>query len=271
MKVIDIHQHLMMFDPTGDVLVRYLDTNGIEKAVVIGCTYYCQSNDTTRKAVRRHPDRLIGGAYVDPRDLQASLRTVREYHQDGFKVIKMFPCFGFYPDDPAIYPVYALMEELGMVLLNHAGGVPHDDPVVVTPGFLRPEGVSIKYDLPWHYDAPARCFPKLTFILAHMGLATWNLPDIFYQVSRHPNLYLDTSCGLALRAMREIARVKNQYIWPLDFSKLLWGHDGYSVACAEKPAPRVQAEQQAVREMVQDEATLSLIMYENAKRLLALA
>jgi len=270
MKIFDVHQHICLPDVTGDLIVRYLDTNGIEKALVMGCPFWkhVAPNAIVRQAVKRHPDRLVGGAYVDPRAMVDAQETILEYHQDGFKCVKMYPCFGYYPDDESLFPVYALMEKCGMAMLCHSGGTAHDESS--GPGSTAPVTIrtSYKYTLPWHYDTVAITFPRLNIILAHLGLSTFNLVDIFYLVSKHPNVYLDTSSTTAMRALKEVLRVGNQYIYPLDYRKLLWGRDGYGADEADAPSKRVRAEHELIKQLVQDETIREAIFYGNAAKLL---
>lgn len=276
MKIIDVHQHLMTrADPTGKMLVRYLDTNGIEKALVMGCdeavVNHVGNNEMVRAAVERFPDRLIGGCYVDPRAVESACHTIRVYHDHGFKCVKMFPYHGYFPDEPALYPVYELITELDTVVLFHCGGgsVKHAKQIAKESGgpVKRAAFASYKYSLPCYFDALGHGFPDMKIILAHLG-GCLQLDEVFYLADNHDNLYLDTSSTSASAALGVVKRNGNDYAKPLDFSKLLWGRDGYCLKEAEKPSTRVQGEHALIMELVEDPAIREKIFYGNAKKLL---
>ena len=99
MKVIDFHQHLLIKrDPKGKRLIRYMDLNGIEKAVVHGSPTavwsWCGDNEDVLDVVSKYPDRLIGSVHIDLRNCK-ELEELDRYHEEGFRWVKMFPNLGF--------------------------------------------------------------------------------------------------------------------------------------------------------------------------------
>jgi len=275
MTIIDAHQHIMtQFDPSGEKLVRYMDGNGIEKALVIGCedrmSGHVGNNETVAEAVKRFPDRLAAACYVDPRAVEEAQDAIIKYHDRGFKCVKMFPFHGFYPDDPAFCPLYELIEELKMALMFHCGGSTRSsaetERIAGRKRVSKP--VSYKYSLPCYYDGLGHGFPEMKIILAHMG-GCLHLEEIFYLVWNHKNMYLDTSCSLATAALREVLRRDNRYVKPLDFNKLLWGQDGLVKADTEGPSARLVEQQELLVKLVGDDREkLENIFYNNARRVL---
>ena len=89
--MIDIHTHIgkLMFKKELKLsqLLRFMDSQGIEKAVVLPIenpeeTYYYVTTEEVLKACKRHPDRLIPFCNVDPRRGASSPST------DFYRIIK---------------------------------------------------------------------------------------------------------------------------------------------------------------------------------------
>jgi len=277
MKIIDAHQHLYTgSDPEAEQLLHYMDINGVEKLLMIGCedciAGYVGNNEAVAKAVKKHPDRFTGAVWVDPRAESTAVGDIIKYHQEGFTCVKMFPVFGFYPDDPAIYPVYELIIELDMALMFHAGGgsaaIGNEINKVTGRKNVRAAFPSYKYSLPCYYDALGHGFPEMKIILAHFG-GCMHIPEILFLVDNHKNMYLDTSCSSATAALKEVLRQDNQYVKPLKPNKLLWGKDSLLPEDRNAPSPRLKEQQELLAELTgNDQSLLEDIFYNNAKRLL---
>lgn len=86
-----------------DVLLAFMDWQGIERAVLLQGDFYGEANEYVARAVTDYHDRFIGAAYVDPRapHAQATFHTCVETY--GFRVLKMelsedAGLTGLYPD-----------------------------------------------------------------------------------------------------------------------------------------------------------------------------
>src|SRR5437763_864953 len=115
---IDFHRHLFQRDGEEESLLRYMDTNGIDRTIMaplpacltfMGCPL--TDNPGVLQLVKKHPDRLTGAIYLDLRDPKA-IDTLDRYHDHGFRLVKLWPPVGYYPDDPAYYPVYEHIAKL---------------------------------------------------------------------------------------------------------------------------------------------------------------
>jgi len=263
MKIIDIHNHYVIkFDPECEMLMKFMDLNEIETMLLMGVSALSQhaNNDQVLEMVRRHPDRFVGGAYVDPRAEDAR-DAVRKYRDQGFRCIKMFPYMGFYPDEPEFFPVYEVIAELDLLLLYHCGGSTRTG---------TKKNVSYKYDLPCQFDGVAHNFPEIRIVLAHMG-GSLRLDEALYLAHNHKNLYLDTSCTSATRALRVILKNENNYPTPLNCNKLVWGRDGISPAETERKSGVIREQYELLSQLAGgDRQVLENIFYNNAKRLLAI-
>jgi predicted TIM-barrel fold metal-dependent hydrolase len=145
--------------PTDDpiaVTLREMDRFGITHAM-IGV-----SGDTSREALRRHPDRFIASFEMDANQGMAGIRELVRLHQEfGVRAVTAFPA-GMAPqvpiNDKKMYPVYAKCVEL-------------DIPVFVCAGIpgprlpFAPQHVELIDEV--MYD-----FPDLVFVTRH-GCEPW--------------------------------------------------------------------------------------------------
>jgi hypothetical protein len=145
------------------------------------------SNEEIAAVAARNADVLIPFASIDPArgaDGVAMARRLIEDH--GVRGFKFHPNIqAFYPNDRAVYPLYELIEEHGLVALFHTG---HTGAGAGTRGG---RGIRLKYSNPMHVDDVAVDFPDLPIILAHPSFP-WQ--DEALSVALHkPNVHIDLS------------------------------------------------------------------------------
>ena len=218
-KVIDCHNHLRPVSsdpnlnpwPTVDELIDAQDAAGVSMTLVLGLPGW--SNDCLVSAVQKYPDRFVGGPYLDPREPDA-VDQVANYHSEGMKVIKLFPNFGYYPDDDQFLGFFERIAELNMGVLSHCG-------------WLAPRaGVTAAYySHPGRFEKLVRRFTDLPFIFAHMGGIAGFLEGIML-ATRTPNAYLDTGPGQGTWVIRHAGEM----VKSVPPEKLLWGADSQDVA-----------------------------------------
>ena len=227
MKIIDFHTHLMLPDLEGEVLIEEMDRNNVEKALVLGVSPryhrfrgHTGVNEQVQHLLEKHPDRIIAGFEIDPPDARESWTSLKKYPDAGFKVVKMFPLLGYYPDDEIVYPFYEEIEKLGLMVLYHMGGT------AVSPisKYENEPRLSSKYGRPRFVDAPAFRFPGIDFIMAHMGV--YDCEEAAYMAANHPNVYLDCSCTNYRPVFKRLKAHEDYLVKPVDFKKILWGLDG---------------------------------------------
>jgi predicted TIM-barrel fold metal-dependent hydrolase len=144
-------------------------------------------NEDIAAAARRHPDVLIPFGSVDPAKGVAAVEEARALASDhGVRGFKFHPSLqAFWPDDPAVFPLYEALEELGMVALFHSGQTG------IGAGLPGGGGVRLRYSNPMALDEVAARFPGLTIIIAHPSFP-WQ--DEALAVATHkPNVYIDLS------------------------------------------------------------------------------
>jgi predicted TIM-barrel fold metal-dependent hydrolase len=89
--------------------------------------------------------------------------------------VKLHPLLdGYYPNDPAIYPLMEMLTELGLPILVHTG-----HPI---------------FTLPWSVEELAVAFPGVKVIMGHMGHGNGiYINAAINAAARTPNVYLETS------------------------------------------------------------------------------
>jgi len=129
--VVDVHGHLGRFcdyavqgPAPGDILREY-DETGVDVGIifpiagVLGESEY--GNDLVIEAVRRHPERLLGLALLNPNHGEQWMQAeMRRCYEAGLKGIKLIPHYQGYPENgPLLEPACAFAHEHRLVVLNH--------------------------------------------------------------------------------------------------------------------------------------------------------
>lgn len=148
--------------------IRYGDSIGIES-----------DDETTAAAVAKHPHKLVGFAYADPRrpDCMEMLRHGIE--QLGLRGVKYGPIYnGVALSDPRLDPIYEYCQRNNIPLTMHMGTT-----------FARNAPVDLGRAI--HVEPVALRYPDLTMILAHMG-HPWS-EDCIAVVRKQPNVFCEVS------------------------------------------------------------------------------
>jgi uncharacterized protein len=162
-------------DPIG-VTLQEMDRFGVAQGL-IGV-----SDETSRTALKRHPDRFIpSGNLDDPNDVMGSVQALRrDYEMYGIRAVGSFPA-GTFPqvaiDDPKMYPIYATCVEL-------------DIPIFVCAGVPGPRLKFAPQEVA-RIDTVMYDFPDLIFVTRH-GCEPWEQLAVKLML-KWPNLYYSTS------------------------------------------------------------------------------
>jgi predicted TIM-barrel fold metal-dependent hydrolase len=164
-------------------VIETLDEADIDWGVIFPLTFmppdgiWQALNDMTAEYVRAYPDRLIGYAIINPRDIPATLVELeRAAACLDLRGIKLHPSMqAFYPNAPEIFPVYEFAQAQGWPVLCHTGAstASHAD----------------KYSHPLLLDEVAVNFPDLKLIMAHTGRPWYQ--DAGLVLRKHANVYCD--------------------------------------------------------------------------------
>jgi len=138
--MIDIHTHIgkLVFKKglKPYQLLKFMDRNGIEKAVVLPIenpeeSYYYVTTDEVLKAYKKHPDRLIPFCNVDPRRGNSDTSTdfyriIKEYKERGCKGFGE-ALSGLWIDDMRLQKIYEACGRLEMPIIIHLDGLRNRD------------------------------------------------------------------------------------------------------------------------------------------------
>jgi predicted TIM-barrel fold metal-dependent hydrolase len=163
-------------DPV-EALLSEMDRHGIELALLP----VAFGDEPSLRALREHPDRILGSFMVDPnRSMDAVRDLSRAVDELGVVAATFFPC-GCVPqvpiNDKRAYPIYAKCVELGIPIFVNAG----------VPGPRVPmDAQNVAY-----VDEVCWFFPELKFVFRH-GAEPW--ADLAVKLMiKWPNLYYSTS------------------------------------------------------------------------------
>jgi hypothetical protein len=219
--VIDAHQH---WRSTPDYIPTLVKTYRARNAMACVLTRI-EHLDALMAAAKQYPDVIIPYGHIDVDHPQARAH-VETFAKAGVKGIKMHtPKHNW--DDFGYFPLYARMQELGIVALFHTG-------IVSGNGSGEPEQSSMARMRPSFLHTIARSFPKLKIHGSHLGNPWY---DEAAEAARwSPNLYFDVT-GSTLQKKQHNLTVFREYLWwdgPAEhspstavyaFEKLVFGTD----------------------------------------------
>jgi predicted TIM-barrel fold metal-dependent hydrolase len=182
---------------------------------------------------RLHPE-LIGLGSLHPAspDFAADVALLQAC---GFRGAKLHPDFqAFHIDDPAVYPLYDLLQSEGIPLLLHTG-----DP---RKAFSRPERL----------QKVLAAFPRLCVVAAHFG--GWSIWEDAFAALRSAHCYVDTCSSLQMMEPTQALRLIRGYgaervLFGVDFP--MWDHGD---------------ELRALERLGLTDAETELLLHKNAER-----
>jgi predicted TIM-barrel fold metal-dependent hydrolase len=269
--LIDFHYHFADTPGALDELLKDMDASGVERTLLMGGPTgawweYKKSgfapNEVVQKAVKAHPERLIGNVYSDPRDADA-LQVLKRFLDAGFRAVKMFPPAGFFPDDERCMPLYEEIEARGVPILVHTG---QTNIQIRSPDPKKRLATDSRFSHPFHLDKISRLFPGIPFVMAHMGYP--HLVEAWSVAHANQNIFLDISGsgpwtdGIPL----VYNAIGGQNFIPIDFNRVIWGSDN----CLPQ-AEHIARMGTYMRQIGAGSRERKLIFGENARRILKLA
>ena len=195
--VIDSHQHWRSSPDYIPSLVKVYRPLGAMACVLTPIA----SLDQVVQAARQHPDVVIPYGYLDV-DHPDARAHVERFVAAGVKGIKMHrPKYNW--DDFGYFPLYARMQEKGILALFHTG-------IVSGNGTGAPEQSSMARMRPSFLHTIARSFPSLKIQGAHLGNPWY---DEAAEAARwSPNLYFDVT-GSTLQKKQHDLAVFREFLW----------------------------------------------------------
>ncbi|MDP3716346.1 MAG: amidohydrolase family protein [Acidobacteriota bacterium] len=226
--IIDCHTHLNNYhDETVESLSSDIEKlqavmrrNRVDVALVLTSYKVVPGRPSARAVVEatRHLPNIhivagISWATFGAPDL-LELRSLLE--AGSIKALKLYPGYEpFYPADPKLIPAYLLAEEFDVPVMIHTGDT------------YAPTG-KVKYAHPLHVDEVAVDFPRVKFLICHLGNPWFR--DCMEVVYKNENVYTDIS-GLTLGQftdrfeayMRQ--QLKEMILWGVNPNRVLYGTD----------------------------------------------
>jgi hypothetical protein len=181
-------------------LLRYLDSIGVERAVLINYVapevmgFTPQVNPWVADYSKEDPKRLIPCGSIHPRHTSNVERDMQELIGLGIRLIKIHPPHQLlFPNDylngvRELETIYSMAERAGIPVMIHTG-------TSIFPNARN------KYGDPIHIDDVAVDFPKLKILMAHGGRPLW-MNTAFFLLRRHKNVCLDIS-GIPPKSLLE--------------------------------------------------------------------
>lgn len=194
--IIDAHVHIggeaVGFHMDEEMVIEAMDKYGIDFSIVsngdagevdhqqellpeeLQCSQE-KALERTIKFARKYPDRIGVGVWVKPltQGLTKELEDMIMANKDIIHAIKLHPYHSHIsPIDERVLPYIELAEKLGVPVISHTGKSEDDSPM--------------------HLYEAAKMFPKVSFIMAHMGLETDN-EEALALLGKADNLYGDTA------------------------------------------------------------------------------
>ena len=174
--IIDSHNMIHPDQQTPNKLLSDMDRAGVDMAVVNCHLGNFFDNDYTAQAVKQHPDRFIGMAYINPTK-ETGPYEIKRALDLGLKGIVLDPKYDGYSLSIGSHwfmeQVFSYCQQNNLILMVEGWGDSHN----TMPYQFR--------DAAWH-------FPDLILILAHMSMMG-GYEDVHRVAKLCPNVYVNTS------------------------------------------------------------------------------
>ncbi|MCK4660767.1 MAG: amidohydrolase [Phycisphaerae bacterium] len=170
--------------PTADPRQHFESCEPVDRAIVLGFKSHYRNaeipNDAVAEYVRKHPDKLIGFAGVDPTKPKEAIAELHRAHNElNMRGVVIAPAAqDFHPSHSTAYRLYVAATELKMPILFH-------------PGIDFSADTKLEYAHPVLLDEVAREHPDLKIVIAHMGYP-W-VQETIVMLGKHPNVCAEIS------------------------------------------------------------------------------
>jgi predicted TIM-barrel fold metal-dependent hydrolase len=230
--IIDCHTHLGRNDhikANVNELLQSMDAAKIDKALVFAGELNDCSNDWMLQQIAPHKDRLLGVAAANVigypekygknmSDIQKEAVQIAKWYEEGEIVAcKFYTGYDhFYPGDRLGEEYLFELEDVGCPAIFHSGDCLNSC-----------KGAKLKYAHPLHIDDVAVDFPKMNFIIAHMGYP-WHR-DAAQVCFKNQNVFSDIS-GFVYKNFEgedlpKFQKTLNEFLDIANSDKLLFGTD----------------------------------------------
>jgi predicted TIM-barrel fold metal-dependent hydrolase len=172
------------------------------------------SNEEIAAGAARHNDVLIPFGSVDPHRPDAVDRVRRLVEDHGVRGFKFHPTVqGFDPSEERWHPLYAALQDAGVVALFHTGQTG------IGAGMPGGRGLRLALSNPMLLDGVAADFPDLQIIMAHPSVP-WQEEALAVATHKH-NTWIDLSGWSPKYFPEQLVRAANSYLK----KRMLFGSD----------------------------------------------
>lgn len=270
MKIIDAHLHVsfgaselkeiayqLKIDYSKEGLLKDMEINEIENVVGISAPgkdspFSKEPTPVDSKNVipiYKQNKEVLGVCTINPLKVDKKILAFVEENikRKIFKAFKIYPgYFYFYPQEKVYFPFYKLAEK-------------HDLPVIVHSGVTFKKNALLKYAHPVHVDDVATLFPKVKFVMAHLG-NPW-IQTAKAVLFKNDNVYADLSGlfeGEDYSGEEEIEDALLNVIEWAGVDKLMYGSDW--------PIVRIDRYLKAIKAIIPKEY-YQKVFYSNARKI----
>jgi predicted TIM-barrel fold metal-dependent hydrolase len=191
-------------------LKREMEQNSITHSVVLPIEPYSSTTELISYANRDKS--LIPFASVDPNDPNR-VEKLRKYAESGCRGLKLHPIIqDFHPSGPECMETVEEFSQYDLPVFFHSGQT----------AYYLPESESESYGLPENYVKTIEAFPKVRFVMGHMGM--FQSSKVIEITQEHENVYFDTSfqpIGMVKRAIEKVGEESLMFgsDWPFGRQK----------------------------------------------------
>ena len=262
-KIIDFHTHafpddiahkaIVNIEKAGGIkshhngtisgLLKSMDESGISTSVICSiATKPSQFYSIMNWSKKIRSDRIEPFLSFHPLDKDA-IQHIKQIKNEGFLGIKLHPYYqDFFIDEPAMFPFYATIAELGLILIKHSG---YD--------FAFPQ---IPRANPFRLLSVIKKIPSLRIIAAHLG--GWQQWDEVEKFLVGENIFFETSFSLNSVDLKTTKKI----IIGHPHEKILFGSDS--------PWTDQKEALECFRQLQLPDNDTNLILKDNAEKLLML-
>lgn len=233
-----------VLDGTIDDLLRSMDEAGIDRSVICSiATAPKQVEPIINWSLSIASERIVPFGSVHPQcaDLPGAAQRIADAGLKGLKLHAQYQEFAI--DERRMWPLYAAVEDLGLILVFHAGRdiafPPEDDRAA--PGRI----------LTVH-----RAFPGIPMVAAHLG--GWKMWDEVAETLAGTDVYLETSYTFNMNSRDAVDRILDRH----SRERILFGTDS--------PWVDQKLTLDLVRGAFPEDETRRMVLEKNARRLLGL-
>jgi len=198
---------------TASINEHWVEAEKVDRTIVVAFAAPASGlnvpNEYVADYVKKHEEKLIGFASVDPRDPRACVEFEHSIRELGLKGLKLGPIYQqFDPTDRRYYPLYDKAEELEVPILWHMGAT-----------FVA--NSPLRYSQPILLDEISAAFEGTKMIIAHMGHPWYEEAAVV--VRKQPNVYADVA-GIHFRPWQLYNMLRCAMEYGVE-DKLLFGTD----------------------------------------------